>query len=210
MNIPQIKGYYSRLLINYFKNHLRSVIHPLLIILLWQIHLLISLLTRLIKFTLNLFRGISSWGPLGPFRPIPLTCPVEFNNFREVSQEEVKVFACKPSSKSCVLDPLPAMVLKGCFSVLLPTITKFVNLSLSTGRMPNALKVAALSPSLKKPDADFKQFSNFRPISNLTLISKIIEKAVAEQLTDHVKTYHLDVMYQSAFKVLHSRLRRPY
>ena len=70
--------------------------------------------------------------------------------------------------------------------------------------MPNALKVAALSPSLKKPDADFKQFSNFRPISNLTLISKIIEKAVAEQLTDHVKTYHLDVMYQSAFKVLHS------
>ena len=70
--------------------------------------------------------------------------------------------------------------------------------------MPNALKVAALSPSLKKPDADFKQFSNFRPISNLTLISKIIEKAVAEQLTDHVKTYHLDVMYRSAFKVLHS------
>ena len=70
--------------------------------------------------------------------------------------------------------------------------------------MPNALKVAALSPSLKKPDADFKEFSNFRPISNLTLISKIIEKAVAEQLTDHVKAYHLDVMYQSAFKVLHS------
>ena len=44
--------------------------------------------------------------------------------FCMVSQEEVKVFACKPSSKSCVLDPLPAMVLKGCFSVLLPTITK--------------------------------------------------------------------------------------
>ena len=139
---------------------------------------------------------------VGPFRPIPLTCPVEFNNFREVNQEEVKVFACKPSSKSCVLNP--AMVLKGCFSVLLPTITKFVNLFLSTGRMPNALKVAALSSSLKKPDADFKQFSNFRPISNLTLISKIIEKAAAEQLTDQVKTYHLDVMYQSAFKVLHS------
>ena len=100
---------------------------------------------------------------------------MEFSNFREVSQEEVKVFACKrPSSKSCVSDPLPAMVLKDCFSVLLPTTTKFVNLSLSTDRMPSALKVAALYPSLKKPDADFKQVSNFRPISNLTLISKII------------------------------------
>ena len=86
---------------------------------------------------------------------------MEFNNFRKVSQEEVKVFACKPSSKSCVLDPLPAMVLKSCFSVLLPTITKFVNLFLSTGRMPNTLKVAALSPSLKKPDADFKKFLKF-------------------------------------------------
>ena len=141
---------------------------------------------------------------VGPIRPIPSTCPVEFNNFRVVSQEEVKVFAFKPSSKSCVLDPLPALVLKGCFSVLLPIITKFVNLSLSTGRMPNALKVATLSPTLKKPDADFKQFSKFRPISNLTLVSKIIKKAVAEQLTDHVKTFHLDEMYQSAFKVLHS------
>ncbi|PFX25863.1 hypothetical protein AWC38_SpisGene9466 [Stylophora pistillata] len=70
--------------------------------------------------------------------------------------------------------------------------------------MPIALKVAALSPSLKKNDADFKPFSNFPPISNLTLFSKIIEKAVAEQLTDHVKSYHLDVMYQSAFKVLDS------
>ena len=133
---------------------------------------------------------------VGPIRPLPSTCPVDFNNFREVShEEEVKVFACKPSSKSCVLDPLPAIVLKGCFSVLLPSITKFVNLSLSTDRMPNALKVATLSPSL---------FSNFRPISNLTLVSKIIEKAVAEQLTDHVKTHHLDQKYQSAFKVLHS------
>ena len=83
---------------------------------------------------------------------------MEFNNFREVSQEEVKVFACKPSSKSCVLDPSPAMILKGRFSVLLPTITKFVNLSLSIGSRPNALKVAALSPSLKKPAADFKEF----------------------------------------------------
>ena len=66
---------------------------------------------------------------------------------------------------------------------------KIVNLSLSTGRMPNALKIASLSPSLKKPDADFKQFLNF---SNLKLFSKLIEKAAAVQLTDHVKTHHLD------------------
>ena len=167
MNTPQIKGYYLQLLINYFKNHRRSVIHPLLTILPWPIHFTDFFIDKIDKIHSKLVqRNII----VGPIHPISSTCPVEFNNFRDISQEEVKVFACKPSSKSCVLDPLPAMVLKGCFSVLLPTITKFVNLSLSTGRMPNVLKVAALSPSLKKPDADFNQFSNFRPISNLTLV----------------------------------------
>ena len=101
------------------------------------------------------------------------------------------------------------LVQKGCFSVLLPTITKFVDLSLSTGRMPNALKVAALSPSLKNPDADCKRFSNFRPYnlqSDTSLKDRSLRKPLLrrEQLTDHVKTFHLDEMYQSAFKVLHS------
>ena len=71
-------------------------------------------------------------------------------------------------------------VFKGCrLKERLPTITKIVNLSLSNGVMPDALKTAELLPSLKKPDPDYKQFSNFRPISNLTMISKVVEKAVA-------------------------------
>ena len=52
--------------------------------------------------------------------------------------------------------------------------------------MPGALKVAILSPMLKKCDADFEQFQNFRPISNLKVVSKLVEKAFAIQLTDHV------------------------
>ena len=107
-------------------------------------------------------------------------------------------------SKSCELDPLPAVVLKGCFTVLLPTIARIVNLSLSTGVMPGALKVAILSPTLKNSDADFEQFQNFRPISNLKVVSKLVEKAVAIQLTDHVMSHHLDETFQSAYKNFHS------
>ena len=81
-------------------------------------------------------------------------------------------------SKSCCLDPLPALLFKDCFPVLLPTITRMVNLSLTTGFMPDALKIVSLSPTPKKPTADFKQFPNFRPISNLKLISKLVEKPV--------------------------------
>ncbi|XP_068675718.1 uncharacterized protein [Montipora foliosa] len=131
-------------------------------------------------------------------------CGAEFCNFAEVTQEEIKKFSRKSLSKSCELDPLPAVVLKGCFIVLLPTITRIINLSLSTGVMPDALKVAILSPMLKKSDADFEQFQNFRPISNLKVVSKLVEKAVAIQLTDHVMSHHLDETFQSAYKNFHS------
>ena len=65
--------------------------------------------------------------------------------------------------------------------------------------MAKSLKTAVFCPRLKKPGADYNQFSNFRPVSNLCLISKIIEKAVAVQLTNHRMNYHIDEMFQSAF-----------
>ena len=70
--------------------------------------------------------------------------------------------------------------------------------------MPDALKIAILSPTLKKSDADFKQFQNFRPISNLKVVSTLVEKAVAIQLTHHVMAHHLDETFQSAYKNFHS------
>ena len=96
------------------------------------------------------------------------------------------------------------VVLKGCLTVLLPTIMRIINLFLSTGVVPDALKVRVLSPTLKKSDADFEQFQNFRPISNLKVVSKLVEKAVAIQLTDHVLAHHLDETFQSAYKNFHS------
>ena len=103
-------------------------------------------------------------------------CVAEFCNFAGVTLEEIKKFSRKPLSKSCELDPLPAVVLKGCLTVLLLTIMRIINLSLSTGVVPDTLKVAILSPTLKKSDADFEQFQNFRPTSNLKVVSKLVEK----------------------------------
>ena len=124
-----------------------------------------------------------------------------------LSQDTVKEYTCKPVKKSCNLDPLPASLMKNCLDMLLPTITNIVNLSLSTGTMPETLKVAELIPALKKHDADHEQFSNFRPISNLVMVSKVIEKAVSAQLTDHVGTHHLEEWFQSPYKIHHDILR---
>ena len=61
--------------------------------------------------------------------------------------------------------------------------------------MVKSLKTAVVSPRLKKPGADYNQFSNLRPVSNLSLVSNIIEKAVAVQLTNHITNYHIDEMF---------------
>ena len=70
--------------------------------------------------------------------------------------------------------------------------------------MPTCLKSAVLSPLLKKPDADFLQFKNFRHISNLKALSKIIEKSVALQLNNYLMNNNLHENFQSAYKVHHS------
>ena len=70
--------------------------------------------------------------------------------------------------------------------------------------MPETLKVAELVPALKKHDADHEQLLNFRPISNLVVVSKVIKKAVSVQLIDNVRTHHFEEWLQSAYKIHHS------
>jgi hypothetical protein len=52
---------------------------------------------------------------------------------------------------------------------LVPTITKIVNLSLSTGTFPAGMKHAMVTPLLKKPTLDARDLGNYRPVSNLSL-----------------------------------------
>ena len=106
----------------------------------------------------------------------------KFSTFTEMELDDIRKLAATLFSKSRVLDPLPSSIFKQCTDLLLPTISNIVNLSLREGCMPTCLKSAVLSPLLKKPDADFLQFKNFRPISNLKALSKVNEKSVALQL----------------------------
>ena len=153
----------------------------------------------------KIHRSLSEKYPSADPTPYPdNVCSAELCEFNEVTQEDVKAFATKSMSKSCQLDPIPASILKGCFEVLLPVITKIVNLSLLTGFMPDTLKLAESLPTLKKPDADYEQYLNFRPISNLPLVSKVIEKAIADQFIHHISTNCLDEPLQSAYKLYHS------
>ena len=108
------------------------------------------------------------------------------------------------ASKSCELDPVPSRILLGCLDLLCPVIWKIVKLSLETSVMPTELKQAVIRPLLKKPSLDYQEFKNFRPISNLTFLSKVIEKVVALQLVDYIDNNGLCEVFQSAYRAHHS------
>ena len=73
-----------------------------------------------------------------------------------------------------------------CLDLLCAVIWKIVKLFLETSIMPNELKQAVIRPLLKKPSLDYQEFKNFRSISNLTFLSKVIEKVVALLVVDYM------------------------
>ena len=134
-------------------------------------------------------------------------CSIEFDEFDEfkyISEAQIKNLIDTSRLKSCILDPFPASILKSCTDILLPIFTRIVNMSLETATMPTQLKEAVLTPKLKKDSLDHEAYSHFRPISNLKFISKVVEKAVSYQLVNHLQENNLEERFQSAYKSFHS------
>ena len=87
---------------------------------------------------------------------------------------------------------------------MVPLLTAVINLSLRSGIIPARLKKTHVRPLLKKPGLDESVLNNYRPVSNLPHLSKIIERVVAARLSAHVSEHNLGEPYQSAHKPNHS------
>ena len=124
--------------------------------------------------------------------------------FNEVTPETVHAQIKKSPSKSCPLDPIPTRTLKACTEELVPAITSLVNSSLLKGIFPNAFKEGRLLPKIKKTTLDKEELDNFRPITNLAFVSKIIERSVARQCNHYLVTNHLYPKLQAAYQQFHS------
>jgi hypothetical protein len=144
-----------------------------------------------------------------PESPHPTSSPsgiCAMDSFTPVSEEEVRrVIICSPT-KSCGLDPMPTWFLKQpvVLDVLIPLITSCVNTSLSSGCMPQSLKSAVITPLLKKAGLDVNNMKNYRPVSNLSFMSKVIERVVVKQLLEHMQRNRLLDPLQSAYRAGHS------
>jgi hypothetical protein len=78
--------------------------------------------------------------------------------------------------------------MKECTEELLPMLTHIVNTSLSEGVVPRQLKMAYITPLLKKAGLDPEVEKNYRPVSNLTFVSKLLEKVVSNRLDSYLST----------------------
>ena len=89
--------------------------------------------------------------------------------------------------KSTGCDGISSKMLKSTAGAIASPLTKLFNLSISTGNYPSAWKKARVVPIPK--GADPTLVNNYRPISILPTVSKILEKHVKTLIEDHLRLH---------------------
>ncbi len=107
------------------------------------------------------------------------------------------ITASKPTT--CQLDPVPTKLLKELLPVAEEPLLNIINSSLSLGHVPKPFKLAFIKPLIKKLDPS--ELANYRPISNLLFMSKILEKVVSAQLCSFLQNNYLYEEFQVKFQV---------
>ena len=122
------------------------------------------------------------------------------HTFCKVRDKEVLELLTKSLAKSCDLDPFPSKLLVQHHQESVPILSQIVNASLN---LPQNLKKHSYIPYSRKAGIDLI-FMNYRPISNLSFLPKLIERAVCNQITQYVGITGMAEKFQSAYKASHS------
>jgi len=118
--------------------------------------------------------------------------------------DEVRKVLTTTCLKPSPTDVLPSTLLRSSVDVFAPVIAHIANLSFRECRFPAAFKTAQVLPLLKMPSPDKEQISSYRPISNLTTVSKVIERLVLARLRPHLLASPSFARLQSAYRRGHS------
>ena len=133
------------------------------------------------------------------FQELLPKCTHYLTSFTPATEADILKLIKASPTKSCNLDPIPTWLLKDYVEVLVSAITTIVNLSVTNGVVPEDLKVAHITPLLKKISLLIEILKNYRPVSGLPFISKILEKHVDGQMTTHDVDNDLAETFQSAY-----------
>ena len=101
-------------------------------------------------------------------------------------------------NKSCGIDMIDPFIIKQLAEPLAPILSNVFNKSMNTGRVPDKLKEAMITPVYKSDD--HKSFGNYRPISILPIFSKILERIIYNRLLTYLDKMHILSSNQYGFR----------
>ena len=127
------------------------------------------------------------------------------SSFESTTPDEIRQIIQSYGIKCSPDDPIPSNILKSSIDVFVPIWTELVNISLTQGNM-DCLKGAILLPLIKDLDElmDKDNFKNYRPVSNLLFVSKLIERVVSIRLNKHMDDNNLHSEVQYGYRKGHS------
>ena len=123
--------------------------------------------------------------------------------FSPVTIEELKKLLKGKTVKTAHNDILPRPVMRKLLDTLLPYICDLINLSFTSASM-EGVKEATIIPLLKKAGLDPEILKNYRPVSDIVIISKLIETVVLARLNEHASTNNMHCHFQHGYKKYHS------
>ena len=127
-----------------------------------------------------------------------------FSDFTLVTPAKVSELLRPMSNKSSPLDYIPTSLLKSCADTFPILISHLANQSFTQATFPSKFELTLISPLLKKPGLPKSDLANFRPISNLNTIGKILERLVLSRFFPHVSKSPSFSPLQSAYRKFHS------
>ena len=142
-----------------------------------------------------------SFGTMDSILP---ACTTIIENFTLVTTEELsKIISCM-NKTTCASDPFPTRLLISYLPIIIDVILYIVNLCITTNVFPLPCKSSIVTPLIKKPGLDAEILKNYRPVSNLSFLSKVIEKVIASRIISHIENNAIIDKFQSAYKCGHS------
>jgi len=139
-----------------------------------------------------------------PLYDVPFRCTPLLSEFSPVTCDEVEKLISSAPTKTCQLDPVPTWLVNDVCGLLSPFLTVLFNVSLSSGCFPTKFKHAVIRPLLKEADLDSSDMKNYRPVSNLPFLSKLLERVVQRRLQEFLDSNGMMPPMQSAYRRFHS------
>uniref|UniRef100_A0A803U0C0 Reverse transcriptase domain-containing protein n=1 Tax=Anolis carolinensis TaxID=28377 RepID=A0A803U0C0_ANOCA len=131
-------------------------------------------------------------------------CSILWDSFRLVLHDDVEGILGSVRATTCALDPCPSWLVKLAKEGLLDWFVAIINASLCQGSVPSCFKQAVVKPLLKKSSLDPSVCNNYRPISNLPFLGKVLERVVAKHLQGFLDDTDFLDRSQSGFRPGHS------